>query len=41
MSDNAEELFRTALLRAQQNQPLAAAELFLEVTRLRSDCFEA
>jgi len=40
-SDNTEELFRTALLRAQQNQPLAAAQLFLEVTRLRPDCFEA
>ena len=41
LSGNADEMFRTALLHAQQNQPLAAAHLFLEVTRLRPDCFEA
>ena len=38
---NADELFRAAMLHAQRGQPLEAAKLFLEVTRLRPDGFEA
>ena len=38
---NADELFRAATTHAQQGRPLEAAKLFLEVTRLRPDSFEA